>query len=91
MASALKPNFGLSAPVRSPFGLHLIQVLGRRDQDVNQERTRGALRNQIHARKADERCEQWSRQLRDEAFVEYPAGGDQLRKSSHRIHKITQD
>ena len=68
--SALKPN-GLSAPVRSSFGLHLIQVLGRRDQDVTQERTRGAARNQIHARKADERYEQWSRQLRDEAFVEY--------------------
>ena len=33
--SALKPN-GLSAPVRSPFGLHLIQVLERRDQDVTQ-------------------------------------------------------
>lgn len=68
--SALKPN-GLSAPVRSPFGLHLIQVLERRDQDVTQERTRGAARNQIHARKADERYEQWARQLRDEAFVEY--------------------
>ncbi len=68
--NALKPN-GLSTPVSSPFGLHLIQVLGRRDQDVTQERTRGAARNQIHARKADERYEQWSRQLRDEAFVEY--------------------
>ena len=68
--NALKPN-GLSAPVRSPFGLHLIQVLERRDQDVTQERTRGAARNQIHARKADERYEQWARQLRDEAFVEY--------------------
>jgi peptidyl-prolyl cis-trans isomerase SurA len=67
---ALKPN-GLSAPVRSPFGLHLIQVLERRDQDVTQERTRGAARNQIHARKTDERYEQWARQLRDEAFVEY--------------------
>ena len=32
---------------------------------------RGAARNQIHARKVDERHEQWSRQLRDEAFVEY--------------------
>ncbi|GAB4507360.1 MAG: peptidylprolyl isomerase [Sulfuricaulis sp.] len=68
--NALKPN-QLSEPVRSPFGLHLIQVLERRSHDVTQERTLAAARQQIHARKADERYEQWARQLRNEAFVEY--------------------
>jgi len=61
----------ISKPVRSPFGVHLIQVLARREQDMSEERNRLAARNQIHARKADERYEQWLRQLRDEAFVEY--------------------
>ena len=61
----------LSKPVRSPFGVHLIQVLARREQDMSEERNRLVARNQIHARKADERYEQWLRQLRDEAFVEY--------------------
>ena len=68
--NALKPN-QLSEPVRTQFGLHLIQVLGRRTRDVTKERLLDAARQQIHARKADERYEQWARQLRDEAFVEY--------------------
>jgi len=68
--NALKPN-QLSQPVRTSFGLHLIQVLGRRSHDITQERQEAAARQQIHARKADERYEQWARQLRDEAFVEY--------------------
>ncbi|MBI3547089.1 MAG: peptidylprolyl isomerase [Gammaproteobacteria bacterium] len=66
----LKPN-QLSEPIRTSFGVHLIQVLERRDHDVSEERLHAAARQQIHARKADERYEQWARQLRDEAFVEY--------------------
>lgn len=68
--NALAPN-QLSQPVRTRFGVHLIQVLARREQDVTQQLQHNQARAQIHARKADERYEQWLRQLRDEAFVEY--------------------
>jgi len=61
----------VSEPVKSPFGLHLIQVLGRRDQASGGERELAAARRQLHERKADDRFEQWLRQLRDEAYVEY--------------------
>jgi peptidyl-prolyl cis-trans isomerase SurA len=61
----------ISKPVKSRYGVHLIQVLGRREQDVSSERERGEARRQIHQRKARERYEQWIRQLRDEAYVEY--------------------
>ena len=68
--NTLKPG-ELSEPVRSPFGYHLIEVQERRERDVSQEREIAGARQQIHARKADERLEQWLRQLRDEAYVEY--------------------
>jgi peptidyl-prolyl cis-trans isomerase SurA len=68
--NALKPG-ELSEPVKSPFGVHLIQVQERRERDVSQERELANARNQLHARKADERYEQWLRQMRNEAFVEY--------------------
>jgi peptidyl-prolyl cis-trans isomerase SurA len=68
--NTLKPG-ELSEPVRSPFGYHLIEVLERRERDVSQERDIANARRQIHTRKADERLEQWLRQLRDEAYVEY--------------------
>lgn len=68
--SELKPG-EVSQPVRTPFGVHLIQLLERREADVTVERSEMEARAQIRARKVDERYEQWLRQLRDEAYVEY--------------------
>lgn len=67
---ALQPS-QVSEPVRSPFGWHLIQVLERRDQDVSQERKRLEARRAIRARKAEEAFDDWVRQARDRAYVEY--------------------
>jgi peptidyl-prolyl cis-trans isomerase SurA len=61
----------ISEPVRSPFGWHLVQVLERRVEDVSQERQRLAARNALRERKADESYQDWLRQLRDRAYVEY--------------------
>jgi peptidyl-prolyl cis-trans isomerase SurA len=67
---ALKPG-EVSAPVRSPFGWHLIQVLERRNQDMSQQQQRLRVRQALRAQKADEAYQEWVRQLRDKAFVEY--------------------
>ena len=61
----------VSAPVRSPFGWHLIQVLERRSQDMSQQQQRLRVRQALRAQKADEAYQEWLRQLRDKAFVEY--------------------
>ena len=61
----------MSAPVRSPFGWHLILVEERRTQDVTLERRREVARQAIRARKADEQFAEFMRQVRDRAYVEY--------------------
>jgi peptidyl-prolyl cis-trans isomerase SurA len=46
-------------------------VLERRDQDVTQERKRLEARRAIRERKSEEAFEDWVRQARDRAYVEY--------------------
>ena len=61
----------VSEPFASPFGWHLVQVLGRREAAVSGERKRQEARLILRERKADEAYQEWLRQLRDRAFVEY--------------------
>jgi len=66
----LKPN-EVSAPVRTPFGWHLIQVLERRKQDVTEAKRRDQARQALRERKSDEQFADFLRQLRDRTYVEY--------------------
>ncbi|HET7776069.1 MAG TPA: peptidylprolyl isomerase, partial [Azospira sp.] len=61
----------ISQPVQSMFGWHLIQVQERRVQDVSQDRQRSVARQALRERKSDEAYQDWLRQLRDRAYVEY--------------------
>ncbi|WP_296223932.1 peptidylprolyl isomerase [Ralstonia sp. UBA689] len=66
----LKPG-EVSQPVQSQFGVHLIQVEGRREADVPVDRQRDYARSVIREQKVQAAYEDWLRELRDTAHVEY--------------------
>ncbi|MGB4345432.1 MAG: peptidylprolyl isomerase [Burkholderiaceae bacterium] len=68
--NALKPG-EVSEPVESPFGYHLIQVIERKTEAVSAERQRLIARQTLRERKLEDAYEDWLRQLRDRAYVEY--------------------
>ena len=67
--NALKPG-EISAPVKSPFGWHIIQVIERRKQDMTRDASRVKARQEIRARKSEEAFQDWVHELRDRAYVE---------------------
>lgn len=61
----------VSSAIQTQFGWHLIEVLERRKEDVTQEKQKLRAKLEIRERKADEAYQEFVRQLRDRAYVEY--------------------
>lgn len=64
----------ISAPVKSSFGWHLIQVLDRREIDNTAEFNRAQAREQLRRRESENRYSSWLRQIRSEAYVDIRLG-----------------
>lgn len=64
------PLNGISGPVVSRFGVHLIQVLERRTVEVEMKQIRDQARGALREQKYDEAYQEWVKDLRNKAFVE---------------------
>ena len=72
VAQVLKtaPQGTLIGPIQSPFGWHLIEVEGRRAQDMTVQFEREQARRAIFQRKAEEDLDGWMQELRAGAYVD---------------------
>ena len=65
----LQPG-GMSAPVVSRFGVHLIQLVERRQVSLDVRQQREVARNALREQKYEETYLEWSREVRARAYVE---------------------
>ena len=61
----------IADPAVSRFGVHLIQVLERREAPISERELRDMARNQLREKKFDETYELWAQEVRGRAYVEY--------------------
>ncbi len=67
--NALAPG-GISAPVVSRFGVHLIQVLERRDVALDPKQVREQARSVLREQKFEDAYLEWAKDLRARAYIE---------------------
>ena len=67
----------LSEPFESSFGWHILEVRGRRQQDISEEARRNYAAQMLLDKRFNERLDEWLTEIRDEAFVERRANGQQ--------------
>ena len=60
----------ISDPLVSRFGVHLIQVMERRDVPLTLREQREMVRNQLREQRYGEAFVNWARDIRGKAFVE---------------------
>ncbi|HEX2585363.1 MAG TPA: peptidylprolyl isomerase, partial [Steroidobacteraceae bacterium] len=68
--ASLKEN-EISEPFKTQFGWHIVQLLGRRTQDVSDDMLRNRAYGELQQSKAEDEIELWLRELRDNAYIEY--------------------
>lgn len=69
MLSKLSPG-EVSAPVKTPYGWHIFQVLERRNQSGVNERLKQQARDILREQKLDDAMLDWERKLMSEAYIE---------------------
>ena len=61
----------ISEPLVSRFGVHLVQLLERRQVQLSQREQRYMVRDTVREKKIEDAYEAWLKELRSRAYVEY--------------------
>ena len=61
----------IADPMVSRFGVHLIQVLERREAPISERELRDMARNNLREKKFDATYQLWAQEVRGRAYVEY--------------------
>ncbi|MBL1271446.1 MAG: peptidylprolyl isomerase [Oceanospirillales bacterium] len=61
----------IKGPFRSQFGWHILQVEERRQKDISSDVKEAEARQAIYRRKFETELQNWLREIRDEAFIEF--------------------
>ncbi|HEX4510468.1 MAG TPA: peptidylprolyl isomerase, partial [Burkholderiaceae bacterium] len=65
------PTGAISQPVQTRFGVHLIQVLDRRETTLDPKQLREQATNALKEQKFDTAYKEWVADLRSKSFIEY--------------------
>lgn len=61
----------ISDPLVSRFGVHLVQVMARREAPITERELRDLVRNTLREKKYDETYQLWAQEVRGRAYIEY--------------------
>ena len=61
----------ISEPITTQYGVHLLQVTERKSDELSKDRVRMAARQAVRERKSDEALQDWLREIRDRAYVDF--------------------
>jgi peptidyl-prolyl cis-trans isomerase SurA len=67
--NSLQPG-QISDPITTRFGVHLIQVIERREAKLSPKEQREVVRNLLREKKLDEAYARWTQEVRGRAYVE---------------------
>ena len=63
----------ISQPVATQYGMHIIEVIDRREKNITDQMIRSRADNILRRQRAEREFDQWVRELKEQAYIEFVA------------------